>query len=170
MIEILSLRRRYRYTHDVANVEREQPQGPTVRRPTELMREIITTSDEFTLHLGRELTVNPTDLSAMTHLISAGPMVPTELARRLGLSAAAVTTVIDRLEGLGHATRERHPTDRRSVVVVPSPASVGRAMATLMPMITGIDGVLDGFDEMETAAITAYLERVVAVYRAQLPT
>ena len=145
----------------MANVE--------VRRPTELMREIIDVSDAFTLHLGRELAVNPTDLSAMAHLISSGPLGPTELARRLGLSTAAVTTVIDRLEGLGHATRERHPTDRRSVVVVPTPASVGRAMATLMPMITGIDGVLDDFDDEQTAVITDYLDRVVRVYRAQLP-
>jgi hypothetical protein len=33
----------------------------------------------------------------------------------------------------------------------------------------GIDGVLDEFEEDEQAVITAYLERVLEVYRAQLP-
>ena len=42
-------------------------------------------------------------------------------------------------------------------------------MGTLMPMITGIDGVLDEFSEAELVVIEEYLERVVTVYRAQLP-
>lgn len=140
-----------------------------VRRPTALLRELLAVSDEFEAHLGRDLTVNPTDLKAMEHLIQDGPLAPTELARRLQVSTAAVTTVVDRLERLGHASRTQHPTDRRGVVVVPSQASVARAMASLMPMIRDIDSVLDGFDEAERVAIEIYLERVVSAYRAQLP-
>lgn len=139
------------------------------RRATELVREIVEVSEEFEAHVGRELTVNPTDLQAMEHLITSGPLGPTELARRLGVSTAATTAVVDRLVGLGHATRTQHPTDRRGVVVVPSPASVQRAMGTLMPMIMGIDGVLDNFTDEEQAVITDYLDRVVVAFRAQLP-
>jgi len=113
-------------------------------------------SQEFERHVGRELTVNPTDLHAMEHLIQSGPLSPTELARRLDISTAAATTVVDRLTALGHATRTQHPTDRRGVVVVPSPASAARAMSILLPMITSIDGVLDDFSDDE-------------VYRAQIP-
>lgn len=147
------------------------PAGPPrigVRRPTELIREVREVSQEFELHVGRQLTVNPTDLQAMEHLIQSGPLGPTELARRLGISTAAVTSVVDRLTALGHATRTQHPTDRRGVVVVPSPASVTRAMGALIPMIRGIDGVLDDFDDDQQATITAYLEQVLSVYRDQL--
>lgn len=140
-----------------------------VRRPTELVREVREVSQEFELHVGRQLTVNPTDLHAMEHLIQSGPLSPTELARRLDISTAAATTVVDRLTALGHTTRTQHPTDRRGVVVVPSPESVARAMTTLMPMISGIDGVLDEFDADEQETITTYLERVIEVYRAQIP-
>jgi DNA-binding MarR family transcriptional regulator len=133
------------------------------------MRDILDVSEEFEAHLGRELTVNPTDLKAMEHLIMSGPLGPTELARRLGISTAAVTSVVDRLETLGHANRTQHPTDRRGVVVVPSPASVQRAMGALMPMIMGIDGVLDDFTESQQAVIEDYLTRVVTAYRQQLP-
>jgi DNA-binding MarR family transcriptional regulator len=142
---------------------------PEARRPTQLLRDILDTSDEFEQHVGRTLSVNATDLEAMEHLITHGPLAPTELSRRLNISTAAVTAVIDRLIGVGHVTRVQHPTDRRSVVVVPNPRSVETAMATLMPMIMGIDRVLDEFDDAEKEVIERYLDRVVTVYRAQLP-
>ncbi len=141
----------------------------TVHRATELLRDMITANEAFVDHMGRELSVNATDLSAMTHLISSGPLGPTELARRLQISTAAVTTVVDRLETVGHVHRAQHPTDRRSVVIVPSPASVGQAMAVLMPMITGIDSVINSFPAEHREVITDYLERVVTMYRAQVP-
>lgn len=143
--------------------------SPPSRRPTQLLRDILDTSDEFEQHLGRTLSVNATDLEAMEHLITHGPLPPTELSRRLNISTAAVTAVIDRLIGVGHVTREQHPTDRRSVVVVPNPSSTEKAMATLMPMIMGIDRVLDEFDDTEKVTIERYLDRVVTVYRDQLP-
>ncbi|WP_341954288.1 MarR family transcriptional regulator [Salinibacterium sp. TMP30] len=148
---------------------REVMAPPAARRPTRLLRDILDTSEEFEQHVGRTLSVNATDLEAMEHLIMNGPLPPTELSRRLNISTAAVTSVIDRLIGVGHVTREQHPTDRRSVVVVPNPRSVETAMATLMPMIMGIDQVLDEFDEAETTVIERYLDRVVTIYRDQLP-
>ncbi len=138
------------------------------RPPTALLREIIDVTDEFEAHVGRELAVNPTDLQAMEHLIMSGPLSPTELARRLGISTAAVTAVVDRLVAVERVSRAQHPTDRRGVLVVPAPKSIARAMGTLMPMIAGIDGVLDEFSEAEQETIAAYLERVIEVYRAQL--
>jgi DNA-binding MarR family transcriptional regulator len=141
----------------------------TSRAPTALLRDILDVTDEFSAHLGRELTVNPTDLQAMEHLIMSGPLSPTELARRLGISTAAVTTVVDRLAAVSHVSRVQNPTDRRGVLVVPAPESVAKAMGTILPMIAGIDEVLDGFDEAEQATIASYLERVLTVYRSQLP-
>ncbi len=142
---------------------------PQVRRASELVREFLDINAEFAGHVADVLEVNPTDLQAMQHLMMSGSLSPTELAGRLGLSTAATTTVVDRLVAIGHATREQHPTDRRSVMVVPRPQSVERAMSTLMPVIMGIDRVLDGFDEQQQATITEYLQRVVNLYRAQLP-
>ncbi|HQI66977.1 MAG TPA: MarR family transcriptional regulator [Rhodoglobus sp.] len=149
----------------------ERPgQRMTARAPTALLRDILDVTGEFEAHVGRELDVNPTDLQAMEHLISSGPLSPTELARRLGISTAAVTAVVDRLVAVDHVSRAKHPTDRRGVLVVPAPNSVAKAMSTLMPMIMGIDKVLDDFSAAEQATIAAYLERVLEVYRAQLPS
>ena len=104
----------------------------------------------------------------MEHLIQSGPLGATELARRIGVSSAATTAVVDRLVSLGHATRIPNPEDRRGVVIVPKPESVARTMAALMPMILGIDAVLDEFGERDQGVITSYLERVLEVYREQL--
>lgn len=138
-------------------------------RATELLREILTMSESFAVRMQDELTVNPTDLKAMEHLIMSGGLSPTDLARRLGVSTAAVTAVIDRLTALGHASRTQHPTDRRGLIVQPTPASAERALAMIMPMVADIDGVLDGFSAEEQMVITVYLDRVAAVYQRHLP-
>jgi DNA-binding MarR family transcriptional regulator len=141
------------------------PGGVPAREPTQLLRTLLEVSDEFEERLRGHLTVNPTDLEAMEHLLASGPLGPSELARRLHISTASTTTVVDRLVGLGHVTREPHPTDRRGILVVPTPSSRERAMAVLMPMILDVDAVLDGFTPEEQETIRTYLSRVVDVYR-----
>jgi len=130
-----------------------------------LLRALLDVTDDFERTLGAELTVNPTDLHAMEHLIMSGPLSPSELSRRLGVTSAATTTVIDRLTALGHVRREPHPSDRRGVRVVVTEESRARAMGRIMPMIWGVDSVLDDFDDHEREAIARYLERVVELYR-----
>ncbi|MBX9718188.1 MAG: MarR family transcriptional regulator [Microbacteriaceae bacterium] len=132
---------------------------------TLLLRELLDLTEDFERALGDELAVNPTDLTAMQHLIVAGPLSPTALAERLELSSAAVTTVIDRLTALGHVHRTPNPGDRRGTLVVPEPASVGRAMGRIVPMVTEVDQAIHAFDEAEQAIITRYLSRVVEAYR-----
>jgi DNA-binding MarR family transcriptional regulator len=134
------------------------------------LQEIIQLSRAFEAHLGGQLSVNLTDLAAMEHLITSGPLGPSELARRLRITPPAVTAVVDRLEDLGHATRVTNPADRRAVVVTPAPASVQKAMSFLMPMIGDIDATLDEFDAEQQAVIAEYLERVVAAYRTHIPS
>ena len=154
-----------------AHQERSGAQRGTVdvQSPTSLLRDIRDVTNEFEQRLGEQLTVNPTDLAAMEHLIQDGPLTPTELARRLGVTTAAITTAIDRLTAVGHVTRQPNPADRRGVLVVPAPKSVGKAMGMLLPMIMGIDRVLAGFDDAQQVVITAYLTQVVEVYRAHIP-
>lgn len=138
------------------------------RKPTVQLRAIQQLNEEFARHLRDRLTVNATDLDAMTHLVQSGPLSPGELARRLDLSGAAVTTVVDRLESVGHAQREQHPSDRRGVLVVPNDDSVRRALDAIVPMAGRLDAVLDSFSPAEQEAIERYLGAVIDSYRAYL--
>ena len=143
--------------------------GPfEVSAPTQLLRRVVELSSEFERELGRQLGVNPTDLSAMEHLIQSGPLAPTDIARRLGLTTAAATTVIDRLSALGHVTRAPHPTDRRGILVSATEKSIAKAMGDLMPMILGIDAVSREFTAAEIDVVTTFLNRVVENYGSQV--
>lgn len=138
------------------------------RVPTVQLRALQQLNEEFSRHLRDRLTVNATDLDAMVHLVQSGPLSPGELARRLDLSGAAVTTVVDRLEAVGHAQRERHPSDRRGVLVVPSEESVRRALDVIRPMAARLDAVLDGFTPEEHDVVARYLAAIIDSYRVYL--
>lgn len=141
-----------------------------VHETTTLLREMMRVNDDFELYMGEQLTVNATDLQAMQHLIMLGPMSPTQLAKKLNISTAAATIVVDRLTKVGHVTRAPHPTDRRGIVIQPAPESVAQAMRVLMPMIMGIDNVINDFDDGQQEAIAEYLRRVVETYRNSMPS
>lgn len=148
---------------------RADPLEPGVARPaTVLIREILSQSERFERELGRELGVNPTDMKAMEHLMSDGPLSPGELARRLEISPAAVTTVIDRLASQGHATRAADPDDRRRIVVTPAPGSVRQAFDRIRPMVGDLDAVIEEFPPAQQRAIQRYLERIVERYETHL--
>lgn len=151
---------------DFAGASLNQHRVP-VRRATELMREVLENSRDFETRLRAELGVNSTDLAALEHLLRRGQMSPSDLAKKLSISTAAVTAVVDRLSASGHATRSQHPTDRRGIVVTPSDEAVSRAMKHVVPMVAGIERALDEFDDEQQAVITRYLERVVENYSAR---
>lgn len=154
------------------DVARTSPGAPgtgvdraALREPTTLLREVLDVTELFEERMRRELTVNPTDLEAMEHLLMSGPLGPSELAKRLGISTASTTTAVDRLVALGHVTREPHPTDRRGVLVVPTESSRTRALGMLVPMIYDVDRELDDFSAEEQQVIARYLTRVIDAYR-----
>lgn len=148
------------------NSGHKTPRSTAAHPATLLLREIIEVTDDFERALGHELAINHTDLTAMQHLISAGALSPTALADRLRLSSAAVTTVIDRLENVGHVSRMPNPDDRRSTLVVAAPDSVRSALGRILPMVADVDAAVRAFDEHEQQVITRYLSRVVESYRA----
>ena len=132
------------------------------------LRTIVSLSSDFQRRLARLLGVGPTDLSAMEHLIESGPLSPSELARRLSITTAAATLMVDRLENVGHASRSPHPEDRRRVVVAPAAPSVERATIELLPLIRGVAEVTGDLSDDDAAVIERFLESVIGVYREVL--
>src|SRR4051795_13043969 len=68
------------------------------------------------------LGVNLTDLHCLNIIESRGGVTAGDLATEAGLSSGAVTGVIDRLERVGYAERERDANDRRRVAITVTPA------------------------------------------------
>jgi DNA-binding MarR family transcriptional regulator len=67
--------------------------------------------------IASQLGLHPTDYKALGVLDRLGPMSAGELGRHIGLAAASVTNLVDRLENKGYVRREADPTDRRRVLL-----------------------------------------------------
>jgi DNA-binding MarR family transcriptional regulator len=65
----------------------------------------------------KALGINRTDGRCLDIIDREGPLTAGRLAERAGLTTAAVTTVLDRLERAGYARRVRDDADRRRVLV-----------------------------------------------------
>lgn len=119
-------------------------------------------------YLGTALGINQTDMAALEHLITNGPLPPTELAVRLSVTTAGITQVIDRLERAGHVVRERQLNDKRRVLVCPRPESVAQAYRHIAPMLHGLNAVLGALEGQNRSMVEAFLGQVIEVYRSTL--
>ncbi|MET3452868.1 MarR family transcriptional regulator [Curtobacterium sp. 1544] len=128
------------------------------------VQQVAVRQQRFERHLARALEVDAMGLEAMDHLIATGPATPTELARRLEISTAAMTLVLNRLETAGHVRRDRHPSDGRKLVVTAAERSSDRAYDLVLPLIDGIEDLVDGMDADQRAAVETFLDRLIAIY------
>jgi DNA-binding MarR family transcriptional regulator len=75
--------------------------------------------------LGREFSsrhdLGINDFRALLHVMVAeaggAPLTQSELGRRIGVSGAAITYLVDRMVASGHLEREAHASDRRKVLL-----------------------------------------------------
>jgi DNA-binding MarR family transcriptional regulator len=81
----------------------------------------------------RALGVNRTDGRCLDVIDREGPVAAGRLAEASGLTTAAVTAVLDRLEKAGYARRVGDPNDRRRVLVELTPLLRERAEAIWGP-------------------------------------
>lgn len=91
--------------------------------PSDLAATVGSLADRLAEHDRRSavtLGVGLNDARVLRHLSEAGDATPASIGRYLGISSAAVTALIDRLESLGLVERARNPLDRRSVTVRPT--------------------------------------------------
>jgi DNA-binding MarR family transcriptional regulator len=81
-----------------------------------------------------KLGINRTDLRCLNIVDNEGPMTAGRLAEKSGLTTAAVTAVLDRLERAGYARRLRDQEDRRQVIVELMPVVAERGAAIWGPL------------------------------------
>src|SRR4051812_44600810 len=98
----------------------------------------------------QRLGVNLTDLHCLNIIESRGGVTAGELATEAGLTSGAITGVIDRLERVGYAERERDANDRRRVAITVTPAFYAAAADIWGPVKQDWDATLAaGFNAAE---------------------
>jgi DNA-binding MarR family transcriptional regulator len=110
----------------------------------------------FDDEVGRILRLNPVDLRGLDWL-TEGPMSATRLAAATGLSAAATTALIDRLEERGFVRRVRHDGDRRQVLVELTDDGRAKTWALYGPLVDSGLTLLGRFADAELAAMRDHL-------------
>ncbi|MFM9274436.1 MarR family winged helix-turn-helix transcriptional regulator [Pseudarthrobacter sp. NKDBFgelt] len=105
-----------------------------------------------------------TDILALRYLLrvqaSGKSVVPKDISQFLGITSASTTSLIDRLVASGHVRREAHPTDRRSVIVVPTVESDREVRLTLGNMHREMMAVAEGLSVDEARVVVEFLSRM----------
>lgn len=157
-------------SHVDESTENEPAEDSAARRwrvqpETAQLRRLQTAMVEAELALARGLKVNPTDLAAMGHLAGAEePVGPTWLSGRLGLTPAAATELVDRLERAGHVERRRDVVDRRRVQLVPTASALSDVGGRLAPLLAALDLITASYTAEQRRTILGYLEEIVTAY------
>ena len=108
------------------------------------------------------------ELVTLEHLMGSPSLGPAEVARRLGVTTAASTTIIDRLAARGRtsAPAPRHrPAAHRGEL---TPSGRQEVLTDLMPMFQALEQMDAELDADERRVVTAYLQRATAALRAVL--
>jgi DNA-binding MarR family transcriptional regulator len=128
----------------------------------ELVREVYRQATAIAAGLGQATGIHPTDVNAMRVLDAAtGRPTMSELGRTLGLSSAAVTGLVDRLEQAGLARRVRADDDRRRVHVEVTERAHGVAASHLAPLMGRIRRAVDEADPEHLPAIARFLRTLL---------
>ena len=133
------------------------------------LRETSAQSVLFSQAVADRVGMNPTDLESLDILARHGPMTAGRLAELTGLTTGAITGLIDRLERRGYARRERHPTDRRSVIIKPLTEKAERDLGpAYVAMSTAMDELTSRYGDDDLAVILDFMTRAAAITAGQI--
>lgn len=113
----------------------------------------------FDYEVGRQLGLNPADLRCLDWLVDR-PRTPTELSEATGLSGAATTAMIDRLERKGFVHRSRGEADRRNVFVAMTPQGRLRTEEFYGPLVLEGMDILGKLGVGDMAIMLSHLESI----------
>jgi DNA-binding MarR family transcriptional regulator len=102
------------------------------------------------------------DFRALLHILVAenagAPLTSGELRHKMGLSAPAITYLVERMINAGHITRDSDPADRRKVIVRHAEQDFDVAGAFFAPLAAHTHGAM--LELSDTDLVTAH--RVLA--------
>ena len=112
--------------------------------------------------VGRIYDLNASERLCLSFLW-AGPQTASAVARQIGLTPAAVTALIDRLEKRGFVRRKADPNDRRKVLVEAAEQALRLTEQAYLPL--GAEGarMLDKYTDAELGTIAAFLSDSLAL-------
>jgi DNA-binding MarR family transcriptional regulator len=127
----------------------------------ETLRSILEAAVEIRQVVSRRTGLSPVELAALEQL-SHGPVGPAALARRLDVTGAAATGIVDRLSRRGHLDRVADATDRRRTQLHITDSAQEEVQRHLRPLFAGLARLDAELGADERAVVEHYLEGVLA--------
>jgi DNA-binding MarR family transcriptional regulator len=124
------------------------------------LRALSTEIDRLDQAAADRFGVNRTDMRALDILGADGPLAPSSLAQRLGITTGGLTSVLDRLERAGYVQRRGDPTDRRRQVVEPTAATAAREREVFQGLIEVTTRFLNSYTDEQLRVIHDFLSRM----------
>lgn len=129
-----------------------------------LLRELTSLSEQVAPAVARRAGLTHNELRALEHLMDRS-MGPGDLGRVLGVSSAAASGIIDRLETRGHAQRTSHASDGRRTSVTISPTGREEVVGFLMPMFRELAVIDAALSPEDRVAVDRFLTGAVRALR-----
>ena len=143
------------------------PSGPPAgweETPTlEALRHLVLAGGRVNHVVARRAGMSLTELATLEHL-TREQIGPAEVARRLEVSTAAATGIVDRLVAHGHVERRPDQDDRRRTQLVLTDAGRREVIGQLLPMFLALDRLDRGFSAEEKAVVERYLRGAIEAF------
>jgi DNA-binding MarR family transcriptional regulator len=117
--------------------------------------------------------MHTTDWFCLWHISEVAGVQPVslgQLAELTGLTAGAITGVVDRLEEESFVRRERDPVDRRRWLVRLAPERQAEIYELYAPLLGAFQGVESRYDSREREVILDYLHHTADLMRGHVRT
>jgi DNA-binding MarR family transcriptional regulator len=105
----------------------------------------------------KDATIGHGGLSALATLIESGPQRAGALAETEGITAPAMTRILNSLVDLGYVERTQDPADGRAQLVVATPAGTDLVLEKRAVRLRALQQRLDRLGEPERQAVQAAL-------------
>ncbi|MFZ4756000.1 MAG: MarR family winged helix-turn-helix transcriptional regulator [Miltoncostaeaceae bacterium] len=141
--------------------------GTPHEAPTETyasLREIMAVFPQHQGWLGARMGMSRSDIDGLL-IICEQPIGPSDLANRLGLTHAAGSQVVDRLQARGLVKRTPDANDGRRVMVSGTAAAYPEVATHLSAVFTEMREIEKGFTDDELATVRRYLGQAAEALR-----
>ena len=129
-------------------------------------RALTAESDQLGRVFAAAHQLRASDFRALLHIMvaenSGTPLTSGELRQKTGLSAAAITYLVERMINSGHIRRDSDAADRRKVVLRYSDPRLATARSFFTPLGAHTSAALDDLPEADLAAAHRVFTALIA--------
>lgn len=131
------------------------------------LRRVIRAIDLHSRQLNKQSGLTGPQLMVMQKIAQLDAPLAKQVAEEITLSAATVTTIINRLESRGLVNRQRSETDKRKVHLYLSDSGQAILNSAPKPLQEHFIKRYQGLDEWEQSQLLSSIERIASMMNAE---